>query len=198
MRKHPRVQSTLAKYFPGRNFITPDVVEYGEIPTANAARVYELSTGTGLDDSGDVWGVTVKYVRYGAKVQPVHDQSMMFFSEADARRYIANLKRLRGDWAVRLEEIRAAIRADEINAAIVTDILSLAEHIDPNDDELLDLLREVCSHHDQHSEPIEVDTTDTRGEHTTYNDRVMVCDKCGITVGPDDSEPDYESDYGED
>lgn len=46
----------ISKQFKGRNFMTPDVIRYGEI---NEHAVYELSSGTGIF-SADLFGVTVK------------------------------------------------------------------------------------------------------------------------------------------
>lgn len=80
-------QSTIKRYFQGENFMTPNVIEYGQI---DYNRFYELSVGEGLTGK-PLYGVTVVRVCYGRPVERLHDQSDCFGVEFDARLHIAEL-----------------------------------------------------------------------------------------------------------
>lgn len=85
--KMNKAQSTLKSYFRGKNFMTPEVVEYGQI---DGLRAYELSKGDW--QGSDIFGVTVVRKLNGKPAEPIRDQSQMFHSEAEARAHIEALK----------------------------------------------------------------------------------------------------------
>ena len=66
----------------GRNFMTPNVIEYRKITNG----VAEISTGRGFSGQ-TIYGVTV--VRHG---EHDHDKSDIFYSMEDAERHINSLK----------------------------------------------------------------------------------------------------------
>ncbi len=72
--------------FKGRNFMTPDIIEYGH--TKNGLK-YELSEGRGFNND-KIFGVTV-----GNKLSTEvdHDKSDMFYSLQDARDYINTIQK---------------------------------------------------------------------------------------------------------
>ena len=68
----------------GNNFITPEIISYHHITNGAA----ELSKGRGILTPDPLYGVTV--VQNGAHD---YDKSTVFYSEQDARDYIATLKK---------------------------------------------------------------------------------------------------------
>lgn len=75
-------------YGDSTNFMTPDVLEYGELPKD---RYYELSEGEGFDRE-PIFGVTVVFLDYDGKHKRSENESKLVFSMREARQYIEQLK----------------------------------------------------------------------------------------------------------
>lgn len=49
----------ISTYFKGRNMMTPEVIDYGEIEGRNSKRIFfEISTGTGFLSNEPIFGLT--------------------------------------------------------------------------------------------------------------------------------------------
>lgn len=72
--------------FPGRNFMTPAVLAFYRGTLDGRTAYVELSGGRGIANE-PIFGVTVRR-EGGARLDP--DRSKVFWSQADAERYIAN------------------------------------------------------------------------------------------------------------
>lgn len=75
---------SVASYFKGHNFMTPDIVRRGRV----GPYVYELSTGRGFGNE-PIWGVTVHDTRTDTRAD---DLSACCFSAQEAEDKIAALK----------------------------------------------------------------------------------------------------------
>lgn len=71
-----------------KNFMTPDVIEYGLI---NANTAYELSKGAGLFSDKQIYGVTICRYEDG-EFWNMHEKGKMCNSLDEARSYIEELK----------------------------------------------------------------------------------------------------------
>ncbi len=77
------------QYFKGRNFLTPKVLKQAWA----GPYVYELSTGSGMFGSDDMYGVTVLKPKGAAfSAERIDDLSDCFFSKEDALRHIEKIK----------------------------------------------------------------------------------------------------------
>lgn len=84
----------ISQYFKGRNFMTPEVIEYGEIaPNGDKRIFYELSTGTGFMSDEQLWGLTFMSVDSKGHIEKENNLNQCFSNMVDVDLTLKNLGR---------------------------------------------------------------------------------------------------------
>jgi hypothetical protein len=87
----------IKRFFAGVNFMTPNILEYGELAKENDNKMYyELSTGTGFSsgygNSNRLYGVTIVEVDNNGNIQSRFDLSRCYSNLLEARADINKMR----------------------------------------------------------------------------------------------------------